>query len=96
MKKPKLSLRALYDLQEGHAAGVRQDIDSIKHVVRGIQWRVDAIVNHFRISVQPDALEPILNPSPASINAAIMSARFADGSKKKRVVKRKRRPKKKA
>jgi hypothetical protein len=99
-KEPRLSLRALLDLQEGRAAGVAQDIDSIKYMVRAIQWRVDAVVNHLKVPVQPDALEEIVNPSASFINKVVMEARFAGAAapKVKRAAKKKtkRRSKKKS
>ena len=100
VKTPRLSLRTLYDMQEGRAAGVGQDIDSIKHTLRALRWRVDAIVNNFKIPVQPDSLEDILNPSRETLHKVIREARFASAEpkpKRKATKKRaKRRPKKKA
>src|SRR5580698_46432 len=51
------------------------DIDSIKHIVRGIQWRQDAILKHLNIQVQPDILEEIVNPSRGFINEIVQKAR---------------------
>ena len=51
------------------------ELDSIKHIVRGIQWRVDAIVRHLNINVQPDVLEPLVSPSPAFLNNIVSETR---------------------
>ena len=51
------------------------ELDSIKHIVRGIQWRVDAIVRHLGVNVQPDVLEPIVSPSSVFLNNIVSEAR---------------------
>lgn len=51
------------------------ELDSIKHIIRGIQWRVDAIIRHLGVNVQPDVLEPIVSPSPAFLNNIVSEAR---------------------
>ena len=72
------------------------ELDSIKHIVRGIQWRVDAIVRHLNVNVQPDVLEPIVSPSPAFLNNIVSEARgqFVDSRKPTRKPRKKRRAKK--
>jgi hypothetical protein len=66
------------------------ELDSIKHIVRGIQWRVDAIVRQLNVNVQPDVLEEIVNPSHAFINEIVSKARgeFAGTPAKRRAKKR--------
>jgi|HubBroStandDraft_2_1064218.scaffolds.fasta_scaffold00003_83 hypothetical protein len=84
--------------EAGYRAGIGQDLDSIKHVVRGIQWKLDALVEHFKVSVSPDALQPIVNPLPSFISDIIHEARggFASRNasevkpKKKRAFRRKK------
>lgn len=70
-------LRVFVENLEGGYRGVAQDIDSIKHLLRGIQWRQDAIIAFFKIPTQPDVLELTLNPSSAFINDIVTKARFA-------------------
>ena len=62
-------------LLENLARMIGNELDSVKHIVRGIQWRTDAIIRHFNVSVQPDVLEPIVNPPPTFINKIITEAR---------------------
>jgi hypothetical protein len=51
------------------------DVDSIKHIVRGIQWRQDAVLKHLNIQIQPDVLEEIVNPSHTFINEIVRKVR---------------------
>jgi hypothetical protein len=72
---------------------IGNELDSIKHIVRGIQWRQDAILKHLNVQVQPDALEPIVNPPPTFINEIIREARgeFVGADKRARKASKKRR-----
>jgi hypothetical protein len=60
---------------ENLARMIGNELDSVKHIIRGIQWRTDAIIKHLNVNVQPDALEPIVNPPPTFINKIITEAR---------------------
>lgn len=84
------AVRQILEALQGQYAGVGQDIDSVKHVLRGVQWRLDAIIGHLNVKVQPDVIEPIVNPDKRFINSIITDARFV-GLAEKIVKKRKRR-----
>jgi hypothetical protein len=89
-----LAVKRFLDREAGYRAGIGQDLDSIKHIVRGIQWKLDALVEHFKVPVQPDALQPIVNPLPSFISDIVHQARGAFAEKPGvRPAKRKRKKK---
>lgn len=76
----------------GRYHGLAQDVDSIKHLLRGAQARLDALIAHFHINVQSNPLESLLNPTDSRVSDIVTKARFADVSgrpaKKRRRKKR--------
>lgn len=82
-------VRQLMEALAGQYASVGQDIDSIKHLLRGVQWRLDAVVSHLAVKVQPDVMEPIVNPDRNFINKIITEARFAGLAEAPKMLRRK-------
>ena len=81
---------------ENYLRMIGNEMDSVKHQVRGIKRGLDALLVHLKIGLQPDSLEEYLNPSSAAIDEIVAGARFAhtQANKPEPTKRRKRRSKK--
>lgn len=73
---PKYIKDFVQSLEESYR-GLDQDINSIRHSLRAVQRRQDALLVHFGISLASDFIEETVNPSGDFINRIIQEARFA-------------------
>ena len=75
----------------GFAAGTAQDIDTIKHYLRGLDWKLAAVIAFFKINVPEDLLGEMLHPTESVLNKIISDARYGRPADKPAVVKRRKR-----